>query len=112
MSDFIISIESDNNNIDILNTSQIVTNSLVIDPIVQIEETGDTTVTIECCVIDNISNLEIIKYNDYDLVLTNTVYANLPDEIPMSIITGNLSVGRIDGLDEYLDSYAFDCGSP
>lgn len=81
----------------------------------------------------NIDNLEIIKYNDYNLEIVNTdrvLASDLPDDIPMSKIIGNLHVTRIDGLeeyladfasvsveniiglDDYLDLYNFDCGSP
>jgi hypothetical protein len=62
--------------------------------------------------IQNLDNIEIQKFNDYDLILTNTVYANLPDEIPMSIISGNLHVSRIDGLDTYLSTIPIDGGTP
>jgi hypothetical protein len=40
------------------------------------------------------------------------VYANLPDEIPISIISGNLPVNRVDGLDEYLATIPVDGGTP
>ena len=87
----------------------------------------DTTVGI----INN--TIEIEKYNDYNLELINTekiLASDLPDDIPISKIVGNLSVDRIDGLDEYLssfasidatnviglndylDGYEFDCGTP
>ena len=62
--------------------------------------------------IIDINNITIEKYNDYELILTNTVYANLPDEIPMSIISGNLNVSRIEGLDDYLTTIPIDGGTP
>lgn len=67
---------------------------------------------LESSYINTINNLEIQKYNDYDLVLTNLVYASLPDSVPMSIITGNLHVSRIDGLDNYLSTIPVDGGTP
>jgi hypothetical protein len=71
------------------------------------------------------NSIEIEKYNDYNLELINTervLASDLPDDIPMSKIVGNLPIQRIDfgnaygvgfvGLDQYLDSYDFDCGTP
>lgn len=71
------------------------------------------------------NSIEIEKYNDYNLELINTervLASDLPDDIPMSKIVGNLPIQRIDfgnayglgfvGLDQYLDSYEFDCGTP
>ena len=71
------------------------------------------------------NSIEIERYNDYNLELINTervLASDLPDDIPMSKIVGNLPIQRIDfgnaygvgfvGLDEYLDSYDFDCGTP
>ena len=49
--------------------------------------------------VNILSNGTIIGVND------------LPD-IPFSKITGNLDVSRIDNLDNYLDEYVFDCGTP
>lgn len=62
-----------------------------------------------------VNNIEIEKFNTFNLEIVNTekiLASDLPDDIPMSKIVGNLSVTRIDGLNEYLDSYSFDCGSP
>jgi hypothetical protein len=62
-----------------------------------------------------VNNIEIEKFNAFNLEIVNTekiLASDLPDDIPMSKIVGNLSVTRIDGLNEYLDSYNFDCGSP
>lgn len=48
-----------------------------------------------------------------DIVNTEKILvSDLPDEIPMTMIVGNLHVSRITGLDAYLDSYEFDCGTP
>jgi len=48
-----------------------------------------------------------------EIVNTEKVLASdLPDDIPMSKIVGNLDVARIEGLDDYLDNYEFDCGTP
>lgn len=73
----------------------------------------------------NGTNIEIERFGDINLELINTervLASDLPDDIPMSKIVGNLSIQRIDfgnsygvgyiGLDNYLDSYEFDCGTP
>ena len=65
--------------------------------------------------IDNINNIEIERSENYNLEIVNTekiLASDLPDDIPMSKIIGSLHVSRIDGLDNYLDSYEFDCGTP
>lgn len=61
------------------------------------------------------NNVEISLYDSFNLEIINTekvLASDLPDDIPMSKIVGNLDVSRIDNLDDYLDSYQFDCGSP
>lgn len=61
------------------------------------------------------NSIEIERFGDVNLELVNTervLASDLPDDIPMSKIIGNLHVSRIDGLDQYLDSYEFDCGTP
>lgn len=61
------------------------------------------------------NNVEIQLFDSFNLEIVNTekvLVSDLPDNIPMSKIVGNLNVSRIDGLDDYLDSYQFDCGSP
>jgi hypothetical protein len=48
-----------------------------------------------------------------DVVNTEKILvSDLPDDIPMSMIVGNLPVSRIDGLDEYLSEIPVDGGSP
>lgn len=80
-----------------------------------------------------VNNIEIERFGDFDIEIVNTekiLASDLPDDIPMSKIVGNLHVSRIDGLeqyltdniqieaanisglDDYLDNYEFDCGSP
>jgi hypothetical protein len=79
---------------------------------VQISSPNEYNLNIEASYVSSVNNIEIHRYNDYDLSLTNTVYANLPDAIPMSIITGNIDVARIDNLDVYLSTVPIDGGSP
>lgn len=62
-----------------------------------------------------VNNIEIERFDSFNLEIVNTekvLASDLPDDIPMSKIVGNLDVARISGLDDYLDNYDFDCGSP
>lgn len=62
---------------------------------------------IETSTVSDLPNVSI------EIVNTEKILASdLPDDIPFSKIIGNIPVNRIDDLDEYLDSYAFDCGTP
>ena len=80
----------------------------IIDPQISILE-------IETSFVDNINNITIERSENFNIELINTekiLASDLPDNIPMSKITGNLDVTRIGGLEGYLNSYRFDCGSP
>lgn len=111
MTNFAITFESENYQLDIETSNIDILDGDLGYAMIEINEQNNSII-LESSTIEYINNLEIEKYNDYDLVLTNTVYANLPDEIPMSIITGNLDVSRIDGLDNYLTTIPVDGGSP
>jgi hypothetical protein len=85
------------------------------DFIVEIVDTETNIVEIETSYIDNINNIEIERYEIYNVDIINTeriLLSDLPDSYPMNKIIGNLSVYRISGLSDYLDSYEFDCGTP
>lgn len=85
------------------------------DFIVEIADTETNIVEIETSYIDNINNIEIERYEIYNVDIINTeriLLSDLPDSYPMNKIIGDLSVYRISGLSDYLDSYAFDCGTP
>ena len=103
------------------------------DFIIEILDPQTSIIEIETSFIDNLNNIEIERYETFNLEVINTekiLASDLPDDIPMSKIIGNLPVERIDGLDEYLsifgavdaaniiglddylDEYEFDCGSP
>jgi|APGre2960657373_1045057.scaffolds.fasta_scaffold26640_2 hypothetical protein len=112
MIDFSVSIEVDNYLLDIISGSTEIDNLNTGTATIEINDKDIQIITLESSILDNINNLEIQKYNDYNLTLTNTTYANLPEEIPMSIITGNLHVSRIDDLDDYLTTIPIDGGSP
>lgn len=83
--------------------------------ILEITDPQVSILEIETSFIDNINNIEIERSESFNIELINTekiLASDLPDDIPMTKIVGNLDVARISGLDDYLDSYDFDCGSP
>ena len=83
--------------------------------IVEIIEPKINILEVETSFVDVVSNIEIERFDNINLQIVNTekvLASDLPDDIPMSKIVGNLNVSRIEGLDDYLDSYEFDCGSP
>jgi hypothetical protein len=101
--------------------------------IIEILDPQTNIIEIETSFIENLNNVEIERYETFNLEVVNTekiLASDLPDDIPMSKIIGNLDVSRIDGLneyisdfaqvnvnnviglDDYLNSYEFDCGSP
>lgn len=109
------------------------------DFILEILEPTINYLDISTSFIENINNIEIERSENYNLEIVNTekiLVSDLPDDIPMDKIVGNLHYSRIDGLsdyislsgsvrvenliwginniglDGYLDQYEFDCGSP
>lgn len=112
MNDFLTDIQIDSFLLDISSSSINIESLNSGSATVLIDEQNDKILILQSSILNTINNIEIERYNDYNLILTNTVYANLPDEIPMSIITGNLHVSRIDGLDDYLTTIPIDGGSP
>lgn len=85
------------------------------DFIVEILEPTRNFLLVETSFGSVINNVEVERSNDFNLEIVNTekiLASDLPDDIPMSKIVGNLSVARIEGLEDYLDNYEFDCGSP
>ena len=69
---------------------------------------------IETSFVNSVNNIEIENYQTFNLEIVNTeriLFSDLPD-IFLENTFGNLDVGRIDGLDNYLDHYNFDCGTP
>jgi hypothetical protein len=82
---------------------------------VEILEPGINFLLVETSLGSVINNIEIERSNDFGIEIVNTekvLASDLPDDIPMSKIVGNLDVARIEGLDDYLDNYEFDCGTP
>lgn len=114
------------------------------DYIIEILEPTINYIQIETSFLEDLSDdLVIERYDNFNLEIVNTekiLWSDLPDNIPMSKISGNLHYSRIDGLDNYitdfltdnatvhvddllwgsnnigldgyLDQYFFDCGTP
>lgn len=115
------------------------------DFIVEITEPVVHIINIETSFVDNLdNNIEIERYDSFNVEIVNTekiLASDLPDDIPMSKIVGNLHYSRITnlgsyvsgllqsgsavvhvddlrwganniGLYGYLDQYEYDCGSP
>lgn len=85
------------------------------DFILEILEPTTNILEVETSFGSIVNNLEIEIFDQFNLEIVNTekvLASDLPDDIPMSKIVGNLDVARISGLDEYLDTYEFDCGTP
>lgn len=102
MNNFTLDIESDsvelNKNVSYITLEQNISTNNIIE--------------IQATFLDAVNNIDIERYNYYDLTVSNSIYGQLPDEIPMTIITGNLDVSRIDNLDTYLTTIPIDGGSP
>jgi hypothetical protein len=71
-----------------------------------IEDIEPNIITIESSFIDNVGLVEIERFDrpSVNIIsgLDNITVSDLPD----------IPVNKIIGLDEYLDQYQFDCGSP
>lgn len=65
--------------------------------------------------VDNINNIEIERSDQFDIEIVNTekiLWTDLPDNIPISKISGNLHYSRIDGLGAYVSGLIIDSNSP
>lgn len=85
------------------------------DFILEILEPTTNILEVETSFGTVVNNIEIERFDSFNLEIVNTekvLASDLPDDIPMTKIVGNLDVARIEGLDDYLDNYDFDCGSP
>lgn len=107
-----VTILESTNYLDIETNIAFDTNSILKNDNIQVIGDNDYILNVESSYVTSVNNIEIQRFNDYNLELTNTVYANLPDAIPMSIITGTIDVSRIDNLDVYLTTVPIDGGSP
>jgi hypothetical protein len=85
------------------------------DFIVEITDTDTSIIEIETSYTDNVNNIDIERYEIYNVDIINTekiLPSDLPDTYSMNKIIGDLSVYRISGLNDYLNHYTFDCGTP
>lgn len=75
----------------------------------------DSVLVISAASVSELNNILVENFTTYNLEILNnngmTQYV-IPDSIPIESLVGNLHVSRIDGLDDYLNSYTFDCGTP
>jgi hypothetical protein len=82
---------------------------------VVVENIEPNIISIETSFIDNIGIVEIERFSSSSVnILSASAIINVSDlpDIPFSKIIGSLDVSRIDNLDNYLDEYSFDCGTP
>ena len=85
------------------------------DFIVIIENIEPNIISIETSFLDVIGVVEIERFSAPSVnILSRSAIIGVNDlpDIPFSKITGNIDVARISNLDDYLNSYSFDCGTP
>lgn len=83
--------------------------------IIVVENIEPNTISIETSFIDDIGVVEIERFASPSVnILSSSAIIGINDlpDIPFSKITGNIDVARISNLDDYLNSYSFDCGTP
>ena len=82
---------------------------------VVVENTQPNIISIETSFLDTVGVVEIERFSSAGVsILSRSAIIGVGDlpDIPFSKIIGNLDVSRISGLDNYLDHYSFDCGTP
>jgi hypothetical protein len=83
--------------------------------IIELLEPQTTIISLETSYTSELEDVEVILYDSYNLEIINTekiLAGDLPDNIPMSKIIGNLDVSRINNLDLYLSTIDVDGGTP
>lgn len=71
-----------------------------------IENSEPNIITLETSYIDNIGVIEIERFDTPSVnIISGGTQINVSD-LP------DIPVSKIIGLDDYLDNYAFDCGTP
>jgi hypothetical protein len=83
--------------------------------IIELIEPQTTIIQLETSYTSELGDVEVTLYDNYNLEIVNTekiLASDLPDDIPMSKIIGNLDVSRIDNLDLYLSTIDVDGGTP
>lgn len=82
---------------------------------IELTDPQTNILTIETSFLEDFHNITIEVFDTYNLEVVNTekiLVSDLPNNIPMDMIIGNLDVTRIDNLDEYLSEIPVDGGSP
>jgi hypothetical protein len=82
---------------------------------IEITDVQSNIIQIETSFVENINNIEIERYESYNVEVVNTekiLPSDFPDTYPIDKIIGNLPVSRVSGLNDYLNHYTFDCGTP
>lgn len=82
---------------------------------VVVENTQPNIISIETSFLDVFGVVEVERFLSPSVnILSRSAIISVSDlpDIPFSKIIGNLDVSRIDHLDDYLDEYVFDCGTP
>jgi len=82
---------------------------------VVVENLTPNILTIETSYLEQIDTIEIERFPSPSVnILGPSALINVSDlpDIPFSKIFGNIDIARIDGLDDYLNNYNFDCGTP
>ena len=83
--------------------------------IIELIEPQTTIIQLETSYTSELGDVEVTLYDNYNLEIVNTekiLASDLPDNIPMSKIIGNLDVSRIGNLDLYLSTIDVDGGTP
>lgn len=117
MSDFIIDISNNSEFILDIESSSIsgTISSTESTATVESSDKQDSVLVIDAVSVSDLGSILIEKYDTYNLEIINTngiIQYVLPYNLALESLAGNLHISRIDGLDEYLDSYTFDCGTP
>lgn len=79
--------------------------------IVEITDPNNSIIEVETSYLDIVNNIEITRSDSYNIEIVNTekfLVQDLPDNIPIT----KFKKDGPDGLDQYLNSYSFDCGTP
>lgn len=82
---------------------------------VVVENIQPNIISIETSFLETIGVVEIERFSSPSVnILSRSAIIGVGDlpDIPFSKIVGNLDVARITGLDDYLNHYNFDCGTP
>lgn len=79
--------------------------------IIEITDPVRNILEIETSFVDYCNNIEIERSDSFNIEIINTekiLISDLPDNIPVSKISGFWPVDRISGLEEYLDNFIID----